>query len=507
MLWQAMHGGRAYNIWITEHLEYRAFWNTGRTDNNCKIGMVRTMDQMTPLFTNSALIDDLRAIVGDRGLVLGEDVAIRSCDPFRPVPAEGGIIVRPADTQEVSRVMALCHQRGQPVVTHGGRTGVAGGAFASANELVLSLERMNKIEEIDVFNQCAVAQAGVPIEALHNAASDADLLYPIDLGSKGTATLGGTIATNAGGNRVLRWGMTRANLLGIEVVLADGTIVSALNRLTKNNTGYDMKHIFAGTEGTLGIVTRAVVRLVPKPVSQQVAVVAVPSYDEVLGLLREARKLPSLSAFEVMWADYYDIMAASDTGRRPLEPGQPFYILLESMGYNEEQDEQQFMSFLEQALEDELIVDAVTSQSLAQVDEMWKLREGGEVLLETMWPIVSSDISVDVRKTDEYVNKVREAMGAAYPDFKMVTFGHLGDGNIHIGIHVGPETVAEEQNVERILYDTLKGYDSAVTAEHGIGQVKKKFLPEHVSPGAMKVMEHLRDALDPGRILNRNVLL
>ncbi len=462
---------------------------------------------MTPLAADTSLIDALREIVGERGLLLGEDVALRSCDPFRPVPPEGGIIVRPASTEEVSAVMKFCHERGQPVVTHGGRTGVAGGAFTARDQIVISMERMNRIEEIDEFNQCMVAQAGAPIELLQNAASDANLLYPIDLGSKGSATLGGTVSTNAGGNRVLRWGMTRANLLGIEVVLADGTIVSAMNRLTKNNTGFDMKHIFAGTEGTLGIVTRAVVRLVPKPASQQVAVVAVPDYASVLELLKLARKLPALSAFEVMWRDYYDLMANSNTGRRPLETGSEFYILMESMGYNEEQDEQQFMAFLEDSLEKGLIVDAVTSQSLAQVQEMWRLREGGEVFAAQMWPIVSSDISVDVRKTDEYVGKVRAKLEAAYPGLKMVTFGHLGDGNIHIGIHVGPNTVEEELNVEQILYDTLQGYDSAVTAEHGVGQVKKKFLPDHISPGAIEVMRRLRDALDPDRLLNRDVLL
>lgn len=465
------------------------------------------MDTLTTtLAADASLIEGLRAIVGDRGLILGEDAAQRSCDPFRNVPPAGGIIVRPASTQEVSQVMAYCHQRGQRVVTHGGRTGVAGGAYADEDQIVLSLERMNAIEEIDHFNQVAVVQAGVPIEALQKAAENENLFYPVDLGAKGTATVGGTISTNAGGNRVLRWGMTRFNLLGVEAVLADGTIVSAMNRLTKNNTGYDMKQVFAGTEGTLGIVTRAVMRLVPKPASQKVAFVSVPNYQSVLDLLNQARRLASLSAFEVMWKDYYDMMAASDTGRRPVEPNSPFYVLIEAMGYSEELDERQFMEFLETAFEKGLIDDAVTSQSLGQVAELWKVREGAEVLMHEMWPFVSSDISVDIRKTDEFVGKVREALGAAYPGFKMATFGHLGDGNIHIGIHVGEKTVEEEINVERILYDVLKGYDSALTAEHCVGRVKKEFLPEHVSAGAMTTMHRLRDALDPDRILNRDVL-
>jgi len=247
-------------------------------------------------------------------------------------------------------------------------------------------------------------------------------------------------------------------------------------------------------------------RLVPKPASQQVAFVAVPSYQAVLDLMNQARRLSSLSAFEVMWRDYYERIAASGTGRNPVEPTSPFYVLIEIMGYSEELDEQQFMAFLETAFEKELIVDAVTSQSLQQVQELWRVREGSEVLVQQMWPFVSSDISVDVRRTNEYVEKVRARLGEEYPGFQMATFGHLGDGNIHIGIHVGENTVQEELNVERILYDVLKEFDSALTAEHGVGQVKKKFLPEHVSEGSMIVMRRIRDAMDPDRLLNRDVL-
>ena len=453
------------------------------------------------------LLDELRGLLGERGMILGEDAAQRSCDPFRHVPPEGGVVVRPGSTEEVSRVLALCHRRGQAVVTHGGCTGVAGGAFAGAEQIVLSLERMNRVEEIDVFNQCAVVQAGVPVAALHEAAEAADLLYPVDLGSKGSATLGGTIATNAGGNRVLRWGMTRAGLLGIEAVLADGTVVSAMNRLTKNNTGYDLKQLFAGSEGTLGVVTRAVVRLVPKPASQQVAFVALPSYEAVLELLVRARRLAALSAFEVMWQDYYEIVAASDTGRRPLEPASPFYALLETMGYDEELDQRQFLAFLEKADADGVIVDAVASQSPGQVEELWRVREGSEVLVRDMGPFVSSDISVDVRRTHEYVEKVRARMSEAYPGQRMATLGHLGDGNIHIAVHVGENTVEEEPGVERILYDTLREYDSALTAEHGVGQLKSRFLPEHLSAGSLSVIRRVRDALDPDRLLNSDVLL
>ena len=267
-----------------------------------------------------ALRAELLSIVGKGGLLDPEDFETRSCDPFRHVAILSPFVVRPTSTEQVSQVVKLAASHGLGIVSHGGRTGVAGGAFAGRDTIVVSLERMNQVEEICDLDQVAVVQAGVPIEALHAAAEARGLFYPVDLGSKGSATLGGTIATNAGGNHVVRWGMTRQNLLGVEAVLADGTIVSSLNRLIKNNMGYDLKQLFVGTEGTLGIVTRAVVKLVPLPTTQDVAFVGVDGMDKVLALLNLARAVPSLSAFEVMWRDYYDLMAESDSGRRPLEP-------------------------------------------------------------------------------------------------------------------------------------------------------------------------------------------
>lgn len=452
------------------------------------------------------LLSSLRAIVGDRGLLTGDDVRSRSCDPFREIPPEGAAIVRPANTEELSAVMRLCHQRGQRVVTHGGRTGVAGGAYVGPDEIVVSLERMTRIEEIDAVNQVAVVQAGITVESLQNAVAEEGLFYPIDLGAKGTATIGGTISTNAGGNRVLRWGMTRQNLLGIEAVLADGTVVSAMNRLVKNNTGYDLKHLFAGSEGTLGIVTRAVLRLVAAPTSQSVAFVAVPGYEQVLALLTRARRLASLSAFEVMWQDYYALVAGSGTDRRPVAPDWPYYVLIESMGYDEETDQRLFGQLLEQSYEQGLIADAVTAASRKQVADLWHVREGSEAIVRAMSPFVSFDISVDVRRAEAFVEQVRGALGGLYPLLRTVCFGHLGDNNIHIGVHVGPDTKTEELAIERCVYDVVKDYGGALTAEHGIGRFKRDFLPEHKSPGEMDLMHRLRAALDPDRLLNRDVM-
>ena len=454
----------------------------------------------------SAVEDELRAILGDRGVLTGEDVLMRSCDPFRNVPPGNALLIRPAATGELSDAMALCHRLGQRVVTHGGRTGVAGGAYTSANEIIVSLERMNRIEHICTETQLADVEAGVPVEALQVEAARHDLFYPVDLGSKGSATLGGTIATNAGGNRVLRWGMTRQNVLGLEAVLADGTVVSSMNRLVKNNSGYDLKQLLIGTEGTIGIVTRAVMRLVPMPTSHGTAFVSVASHAHLLRLLAFARRLMTLSSFEVMWPDYYDLVASSNTNRRPLEPGQAAYVLIETMGYQPAIDQQLFDAFLEDAYAAGLIVDAAVATSGQQIADLWRVREAASVLVAELSPFVSFDISVDVRQVEPFMADVKSALALRYPVVRTATFGHLGDNNIHIAAHVGPETVAEEPNVERIVFDVLRGFGGAITAEHGIGQTKRQFLPEHRSGAEMRMMRDLRSAMDPLGLLNHDVL-
>lgn len=452
------------------------------------------------------LLEELLAVTGPRGLLTGEDVRARSCDPLRPTPTLAKAIVRPADTEQLATVLALCALHGQCVVVHGGRTGVSGGAYTCESDIVISLERMAQIEDICLASQTAVVQAGVTIEALQTAAEEKGLFYPVDLGSKGSATIGGTIATNAGGNRVIRWGMTRQNVLGVEAVLSDGTVVSSMNRLLKNNTGYDLKHLFIGTEGTLGIVTRAVVKLVPLPVTQSVAFVSVASYDHVIELLACARRLPMLSAFEVMWSDFYELMAASGSERRPLDPGQPYYVLIEGLGYNKKIDEEAFGAFLEDAFERGLIVDAAVAASDRQRQELWRVREGSEVIVREMSPFLSFDVSIEIPHVETYLAQVRIALRQRFPQVRFVTFGHLADNNIHIGITVGAETRNLEREIEQIVYDALPAFGGAVTAEHGIGQLKRAYLEQQKSDGEMEVMRRLRRAMDPARLINPDVM-
>lgn len=454
----------------------------------------------------SALLANLSRLLGPRGMLTGEEISQRSCDPFGHIPPLSAAILRPASTQQLAAMMRLCHAAGQPVVMHGGRTGVAGGAVAGKDELVVSLERMNAIVEVDTVGHTMTVEAGATIAAVQDAATEAKLFYPIDLGSKGTATVGGTIATNAGGNRVIRWGMTRQNILGIEAVLADGTIVTALNQFLKNNSGYDLKQLFIGSEGTFGIVAKAVLRLVPKPSSQNVALLSLASYEQVLDLLTRARAMQQLSAFEVMWQDYYAIVAGHSSSRQLVEPAAAFYVLIEFMGNDASRDEAAFEALLEDAFSADLLVDAVIARSGKQIDEIWSVREGSAILVREMGPFISFDISVDIRRADEFVGAVRTALANQFGDYRSVAFGHLGDSNIHIGAHVGPDTVARGHEVEACVYRVVADFGGALTAEHGIGTFKRGFLPDHVTADALATMKKLRRAFDERGVLNRNVL-
>jgi FAD/FMN-containing dehydrogenase len=276
-----------------------------------------------------AFLDQLRAITGEHGVLTGDDVTTRTTGFFPPDKTLARNLVRPRNTDEVVAVMKLAHAARQPVVSHGGRTGLVHGADTRPGDLILSLERMSAIEEIDPLQRIAVVQAGVVLQTLQEAAETHDLMFPLDLGARGTATIGGIVSTNAGGNRVIRYGMTRAMVLGLEAVLADGTVVSSLNRMIKNNAAYDLKQLFIGSEGTLGVVTRAVLRIFERPRSQDVALVAINDFSQLTGFLKHMdRSLGGgLSAFEVMWREFYVCVTTPPAkSTPPLAQTYPYYV-------------------------------------------------------------------------------------------------------------------------------------------------------------------------------------
>jgi FAD/FMN-containing dehydrogenase len=412
-------------------------------------------------------------------------------------------ILRPKTTQEVSDCLRLCHGARQPIVAWGGRTGLVGGGFADG-ALALSLERMNRIEDIDVEGATMTVEAGAVLQTVCETAEAKGLFFPLDLGARGSATIGGNISTNAGGNRVIRYGMMRDLVLGIEAVLADGTIVSSLNRLIKNNTGYDLKQVFIGSEGTLGIVTRAVLRLRPKPKSQNMAFLAVDDFAQLVKILRnvESGLGGTLSAFEVMWQDFYKLVTTPPaTGRPPLPHGHAFYVLIEALGGGGEDDATRFEVVLAGELESGSIADAVLAKSKAECAQFWALRDDvGQVLRNG--PVFTFDVSLKIADMDSYARDVRAALLARWPKATLMVFGHLGDGNLHLIAGVGESGREPHQAVEHIVYEPLKALRGSVSAEHGIGLEKRAYLSYSRSAEEIALMRALKGALDPRNILN-----
>lgn len=452
------------------------------------------------------LLNDLIAIVGPAGVLLGDDVSQRSVDWFTGAPCRAKAIIRPRNTEQLSNVMALCYQADQPVVTHGGMTGIVHGGVASPEELVVSLELMNQIEEIDHVGSTIQVQAGVTLQQVQEAAGEIDMQFPLDLGARGSCTIGGNIATNAGGIRVIRYGMMRQQVLGLEAVLSDGTVVSSLNKMLKNNAGYDLKQLFIGSEGTLGIVTRAVLRLQPYMPSEQTALVAVPSFDALTKLLSLASQelANSLSAFEALWNNHYKLMTTDSGKHAPLlADDSPFYAIIETLGLDETQDAEHFSLILQKALEAGLITDAVLASSRAQRQGIWAIREDIEELVKELKPMFSYDVSLPIPHMNAYVDILEEKLQAQWPQVgKMVVFGHLGDGNLHIMITVRDDSPQSRRQVEQLVYSPLKEYGGSISAEHGIGLEKRDYLSISRTSEEIALMKRLKTALDPKWLLN-----
>lgn len=460
------------------------------------------------------MIAELRTMVGDEGVLEATDVAMRSAGAWRADNLKAQALVRPKTTEEVSRVLRWCHDHGTSVVTQGGLTGLVHGADAAANEVILSLERMRNIENINPRQRTATVQAGVILQVLQEEAEKHDLSFPLDLGARGTATIGGNAATNAGGNRVIRYGMMRDMVLGLEVVLADGTIVSSMNQLIKNNAGYDLKHLFIGSEGTLGVITRLVLRLREKPQSSNVAIVALPDFESVARLLKYMdRSLGgTLSAFEVMWQSFYQLVTTAPAkGRPPISQAYPFYVLIESLGSNRELDTTRFNDALEAAMEQELIVDAAISQSDADCHAFWSLRDDVEQVMHGGMPVVF-DISLPISEMETFANNLRTALPAEIGEHKLWIFGHLGDGNLHWnvfppkGIAVATLRPLADQ-VKHVVHDLVNQMGGSFSAEHGIGRLKVDDLERYGDPTKLTAMRAIKAALDPAGIMNPGAVL
>ena len=431
-----------------------------------------------------------------------EAAAARATSFWNAGPMQARSLVMPGSTDEVSKLLRACHGGGQSVITQGGLTNCVCAVEPTRDDVVLSTEKMTDVIEIDPVGGTAVVEAGAVLQNVQEAMAAEGLYFPLDLGARGSCTIGGNVATNAGGINVLRYGMMRNLVLGLETVLADGTVISSLNRMLKNNAGYDTKQLFIGSEGSLGIVTRAVLRLFPQPKSRQDALVALESFDQVVELLGRLQTdlAGTLSAFEIMWGDYYHEVTGAGWHRPPLGRDHAFYVVFQSEGSDPDADEARFERVLEAAFEQGLIVDAVLPKSASEVREIWNIREDFEAILQ-YHPQYLYDVSLPIRDMQNYVDEVYALLEQRLPGSVAFTLGHIADGNLHL--FVCPQREGDHHDLaNRCVYDPLRAYGGSVSAEHGIGMDKIRWLPHSRSPEDIALMRTLKRSLDPKDILN-----
>lgn len=424
-------------------------------------------------------------------------------------------MVRPTSTDEVASVMREAYAAGIPIVPQGGNTGRVAGATPdqSGRMLLINLSRMNAIRAIDPANDTMTVEAGCILKTLQEAADKEDRLFPLSLGAEGTCQIGGNLASNAGGINVLRYGNARDLVLGLEVVLPDGRIWNGMTGLRKNNTGYDLKHLFMGSEGTLGIITAAVLKLFPKPKVRATALVALADLDSALTLLADAKAASggTLTSFELMpgfaldWAE-----RLVDGARRPFDETYDWTVLLEFAG--EAAVEEAMQSLLERAFEGEQVIDAVIAQSEDQRGQLWFLREAIVDAQNREGAQIKHDVSVPVSSVPTFIRDAAEAVEAALPGTRPYPFGHVGDGNIHYNLSQPPEMDADAFRAEapalhRAVHDVVARLNGSISAEHGVGRVKRGELARYKDPIELDIMRGLKRSLDPKGLMNPGALL
>jgi FAD/FMN-containing dehydrogenase len=435
-------------------------------------------------------------------LTAGADMKPYLTDWRRQYSGPAECVVRPASTAEVSKVVMLCAREGVAVVPQGGNTGLVGGSVPTGTrrELVLSLGRMNRIRSLDLLNDTATVEAGCVLAAIQSAAADAGRLFPLSLAAEGSCQIGGNLSTNAGGVNVLRDGTARDQVLGLEVVLPDGRVWDGLRALRKDNTGYDLKQLFLGAEGTLGVITAAVLRLYPKPTASATAWIALATPAQAVELLATLRNRigERISAFELVSRNCLEaVLAHVPDSRDPLGAARPWYVLAE---FGDSGTNQDLFERLADALEGH---DAVLAQSVEQSRALWRLRES---IPEAQFSNVKHDISVPVSKIPEFIAHCDAALRSEFRNAEIFCFGHVGDGNLHYNI--GPASlIAQREAVNRIVYHAVARLGGSISAEHGLGQLKREAIRGQKSALEMELMRALKTALDPQGLMNPGKVL
>jgi FAD/FMN-containing dehydrogenase len=466
----------------------------------------------------TALLDTLRQIVGAANVLTHDDpqtdLSNWEQDWRKRTRGTALAVVRPGNTEQVAAVVKACVAAKVTLVPQGGNTGLVVGSIPdnTGTQIVLSLQRMSAVRKVDPGNLTITVEAGCVLQNLQTAADNAGYLFPLSLGAEGSCTIGGNLATNAGGTQVVRYGNARELCLGLEVVTAQGEIWEGLSGLRKDNTGYDLRDLFVGSEGTLGIITAATMKLFPKPAAQLTAWAAVPSLEDAVTLLGLAHQQlgAGLTGFEVMAQFALSLVDKHYPQlRTPLWKESPWCVLLEnSDSESEDHARSRFEQLLETALEQGVVTDAVVAENLTQAHNLWHIRESITLAQAEEGLNIKHDISIPVSRIPEFVRHTDAALTAAIPGVRFVNFGHLGDGNLHYNIQAPAEGDAkvflreQEENVNTIVYDAVQAFDGSISAEHGVGELKRHKLLKHKSPVALGMMRAIKLALDPQNVLN-----
>ena len=465
-----------------------------------------------------ALLDALRQAVGDAHVLVDGDLSAWEQDWRKRYRGRALAVVRPGSTAEVAAVVKACVARHVALVPQGGNTGLVGGSVpdASGTQVLLSLSRLNKVRGLDAANLTLTAEAGCILQTVQETAAAQGLLFPLSLAAEGSCTIGGNLAANAGGTQVLRYGNARDLCLGLEVVTAQGEVWEGLAGLRKDNTGYDLRDLYIGSEGTLGIITAATLKLYPQPAAVMTALAAVPSMASAVSLLQlaQARLGAGLTGFEVMNGFSLELVRQHFPQlRHPLPPSAWTVLLEQSDTEGESHARALFESLLEAALEDGLIEDAAVAENIEQSNAMWHLRESIPLAQAEEGLNIKHDISLPISRIPEFVARTDEALQAAHPGLRLVNFGHLGDGNLHYNVQAPAGEPAadflrdQEHAVNTRVYDAVMASGGSISAEHGIGALKRDELAVRKSPVALGLMRAIKAALDPAGLMNPGRLL
>ena len=459
-------------------------------------------------------IESLRRIVGTANVLTDGDLSAWEQDWRKRERGKALAVVRPGATKEVAEVVRACVAAGVSIVPQGGNTGLVVGSIPddTGTQVVLSLQRMNAVRAIDAANLTMTVEAGCVLQTLQEASGKAGFLFPLSLAAEGSCTIGGNLGTNAGGTQVVRYGNTRELCLGLEVVTAQGDVWEGLSGLRKDNTGYDLRDLFIGSEGTLGIITAATMKLYPLPAAQLTAWAAVPSLDHAVTLLGLAHQHlgAGLTGFEVMGQFALSLVARHFPQLRvPLFKDTPYCVLLENSDHESETHARaQFEHLLETAFEQGCVSDAVVAENLTQAKGLWHVRESIPLAQAEEGLNIKHDISIPVSRIPEFVADTDALLQREIPGVRLVNFGHLGDGNLHYNVQApeGGDAKAflheQEERVNTLVYDAVARFDGSISAEHGVGSLKTDKLPHYKSPVALSMMRAIKQALDPQNLMN-----